>query len=86
MWKIIFEDKAFKLLSKLEKSAQKEILHYLNRKELLQNPRNFGKALLHEKKDNWRYRVGDYRLICRFENKELIVLVLDVGHRKEIYK
>ena len=85
MYKIIFEDKASKLLSKLDKPTQKQILKYLNKKELAKTPKLFGKALLYGHKGNWRYRVGDYRIICRIEDKEIIILVLDIGHRKEIY-
>ncbi len=86
MYKIEFEDKAFKLLSKLDKQIQKRILKYLNQPIFLKNPKLFGKALLYERKGNWRFRVDDYRIICRIEEKKLIVLVLDIGHRKEIYK
>ena len=86
MWQIHFEEKAFKLLSKLDKSVQLQILKYLNRKEFLKSPKSFGKALLYEKKGNWRYRIGDYRVICRLEEKKLIILVFDLGHRRKIYK
>ncbi|OFW80858.1 MAG: addiction module toxin RelE [Alphaproteobacteria bacterium RIFCSPLOWO2_01_FULL_40_26] len=86
MWKVVFEEKALKLLSKLDKTVQKQILKYLNRDSFLKNPKSFGKALLYEKRGNWRFRVGDYRVICRLEERQLIVLVLDLGHRREIYK
>ena len=52
----------------------------------LLNPKKFGKSLLYNHKGNWRYRVEDYRIICRIEEKELIILVLAIGHRKNIYK
>jgi mRNA interferase RelE/StbE len=52
----------------------------------LQNPKNFGKPLPYGFKASWRYRIEDYRIICRIEEKELIILVLAIGHRKEIYK
>jgi mRNA interferase RelE/StbE len=50
------------------------------------NPRLFGKGLSDDKKGLWRYRIGDYRLLCHLMDDRLIILVVDVGHRKEIYK
>ena len=50
------------------------------------NPRIHGKSLVGNKSGLWRYRIGDYRVICEIQDKEVIVLVLDVGHRREIYK
>lgn len=49
------------------------------------NPRNHGKALKGNLKDQWRYRVGNYRILCDIEDDRLIILVINVGHRKEIY-
>jgi mRNA interferase RelE/StbE len=50
------------------------------------DPRRFGKPLRMNLAGLWRYRVGDYRLICRFEENRLVVLVLQVGHRREVYE
>jgi mRNA interferase RelE/StbE len=50
------------------------------------NPRQWGKPLRGEKLGLWRYRVGDYRLICHLEDEKVTVLVLEVGHRKDIYR
>ncbi|MGF3084332.1 type II toxin-antitoxin system RelE family toxin, partial [Streptococcus pyogenes] len=52
----------------------------------LNNPRQFGKALTGQYKGLWRYRVGNYRVICDIVDNEMIILALEVGHRKEIYK
>ncbi|KXT84133.1 RelE/StbE replicon stabilization toxin [Streptococcus sp. DD11] len=52
----------------------------------LSNPRQIGKALLGPYKGLWRYRVGNYRVICQIIDDQLLVLALEVGHRKEIYK
>jgi mRNA interferase RelE/StbE len=63
------------------------ILRYL--RERIANcddPRRFGKALSHNKADLWRYRVGDYRIICEIQDRKLVVLVIAVGHRREIYE
>ncbi len=50
------------------------------------DPRMHGKALLGDRSGQWRYRIGDYRLICHIRDNELIILALTVGHRREIYK
>jgi len=59
-------------------------LSYL-RERAIENPRNFGKQLSGDKAGLWRYRIEDFRVICRLQDEKLTVLVLAVGHRKEIY-
>lgn len=49
------------------------------------DPRQHGKALTANRKGQWRYRIGDYRLICTIEDDELVILALSVGHRREVY-
>ena len=51
-----------------------------------ENPRSQGKALSANLRSLWRYRIGDYRLVCSIEDDRLVILALSVGHRKEIYK
>lgn len=76
-----------KQLSKLDKFASRTILKWLAKNlEGVTNPRATGKRLVGNYSDKWRYRVGDYRVICKIEDEELIVLALEVGHRKKIYK
>lgn len=84
MWKIFYEASAEKFLKNVDKAAKVRILKYLQK--ITNNPKSFGKALTGDKIGLWRYRVGDYRIICRIRDKELVVLVLDIGHRKDIYK
>lgn len=68
-------------------STQRQILRYLRERIATNNPpRRFGKALTSDRVGLWRYRVGDYRLICRIEDDRLVVLVLAVGHRREVYE
>jgi mRNA interferase RelE/StbE len=50
------------------------------------NPRSLGDSLAGDKQGYWRYRVGDYRLICLLEDQELIILLVEIGHRREIYR
>lgn len=86
-WKIEWDDRARKELRKLDPSVQKEILNYLRiRIAKSTNPRAFGQSLSGNKAGLWRYRIGNYRLICKLEANTLVVFVISVGHRKEIYE
>lgn len=71
---------------KLDKYTQKMIRAWID-KNLVDtyNPRSFGKALSANRKGQWRYRIGDYRLICHIEDDRLLILALSVGHRREVY-
>ena len=75
-------------LVKLDRQQAKRILKFLYERVVkLDDPRSIGKALHGSRLgESWKYRIGDYRLICRIEDDRLIVLVLRVGHRKEIYR
>lgn len=85
-WKIKFSEFSQKQIKKLDKTIAKKIINYLKERVTTQSdPRTFGKPLLHDKSGLWRYRVDDYRIICKIEDKELVVLVLRLGHRKNIY-
>ena len=83
-WCIEWDDRAKKELMSLDNRIQKRILSYL-REQVMENPRNFGKQLSGDKAGLWRYRIEDFRVICRLQDEKLTVLVLAVGHRKEIY-
>jgi mRNA interferase RelE/StbE len=86
-WKIEWDDRARKELRKLDSFVQKEILSYLRLRVMASNnPRLFGQSLSGNKAGLWRYRVGNYRIICRIEDDTLVVFVIGVGHRKEIYE
>lgn len=54
--------------------------------KILSNPRQTGKGLSFNKSGFWRYRVGDYRIICQIKDDELTIIVVTVGHRKNIYE
>jgi mRNA interferase RelE/StbE len=86
IWCVELDDGIEKELRKLGKSTQKKIINYLEtRIATHEDPRRFGKALRGKLSGLWRYRVGDLRIICRIEDTKLIVLVITIGHRKEIY-
>lgn len=85
-WNVEFTATAGKQLKKLDKKWQALILDYLEDEVApLDNPRNRGKALLEDKKGLWRYRVGDYRAICKIEDELMVILAVTVGHRKDVY-
>ncbi len=86
-WTIEFAKQAEKNLGKLDPGARKSILRYLRDRVIAsQDPRQLGKALRGELGGLWRYRVGDCRIICQLEDAKLIVLVLRVAHRREVYR
>lgn len=71
---------------KLDKYTQKMIRAWINKNLLYcSDPRQHGKGLTANRSGQWRYRIGDYRLICEINDNELIILALSVGHRREIY-
>ena len=83
-WEIEWDERARKELRSLDRGIQKRILSYL-RERTKENPRNFGKQLSGDKAGLWRYRIENFRVICRLQDDKFIVLVVAVGHRKEIY-
>jgi len=86
-WTIKYTDTAKKQLRKLEKGAAKRIVNYLDSRIATQpNPRTSAKALRGELGDFWRFRIGDFRVICTIEDEELTVLVVRIGHRRNIYQ
>ena len=85
-WKIEFGKEAKRDFAKLDKSVQRKIFQYLNvRVAGAPDPKAFGKPLTHNLTGLWRYRVGDYRILCKIEDDTLTVLVVEIGHRSTIY-
>jgi mRNA interferase RelE/StbE len=85
-WVYRFDPRALKELKKLGHPAQQEILRYLDQRVAGgADPRRFGKSLKADLAGLWRYQVGDYRILCQIQDRELVVLVIAVGHRKNIY-
>jgi len=86
-WKIEFDHRALKEFKKLDRSIQKTMLKYLKERiATADDPRLLGKALADNLKGLWRYRVGNYRIICQVIEDEITILVLRVGHRRLIYE
>jgi mRNA interferase RelE/StbE len=85
-WRVEFDREAAREFRKLGEPARRTILRYLRERiATADDPRRFGKPLTGEYAGLWRYRIGDYRLIVTFEDDRLIVLVLRVAHRREVY-
>ena len=83
-WAVRFTAAAEKQLSKLDRPVQRRILEFLE--EIAQgDPRGKGKAMRGDA-HAWRYRVGDYRIVCDLVERELVVYVIRVGHRGEVYR
>jgi mRNA interferase RelE/StbE len=87
-WTIEFDDKAIKQLKKLGDTEAQRIRDYLHtRIKPLDNPRQKGRALQGPEFNHlWRYKVGDYRIICDIQDGKLIVLVVEIGHRSSVYR
>jgi mRNA interferase RelE/StbE len=85
MWSVKIATSAIAVLEKLDKPVAARIFKYLQQLSQFDDPKQRGKALVAKWAGYWRYRVGDYRVICRFENKELVIEVIGVGHRSDVY-
>jgi mRNA interferase RelE/StbE len=86
-WKIDFSPTALKQLDKLDKPIANRILKFLHeRLQDLDDPRKIGARLQGTLSEFWKYRVGDYRLICSLEDDRFVILVLRICHRREVYK
>lgn len=86
-YKIVYEKKAIKSLSKIDKAQQKLIISWIEKNlSNTDNPKVTGKALKGNLKDYWRYRVGNYRILADIKDEEIKIIIINIGHRKEIYK
>ena len=86
-WAIEWSDQALKALRTLDRPQARRLRDFLSeRVATADHPRHLGEPLTGPLGGLWRYRVGDYRLLCRLEDARLIVLVVAVGHRRDIYR
>jgi len=86
-WTIEFDDRAIADLKALDTAIRRRIVRYLeHRIAQAPDPRQYGAALRHDLSGLWRYQVDDYRVIVRLEQDRLTVLVIGIGHRREIYQ
>jgi len=87
-WTVNYTESAFRQLKKLDKSTALRVVDFMDKRvATLDDPRTLGKSLVGPKLGAyWRYRVGDMRVICNIQDGEMLVLVIEIGNRKEIYR
>lgn len=87
IWRVEFDRDAARDLRKLGREAERLVLRYLRARIAgAADPRRFGHALTGDLKGLWRYRAGDYRIVAAIEDRRFVVLVVTVGHRREVYR
>lgn len=86
VWTINYSDRALKSLRKMDKQNARRIVDFMDlRIAVAADPRQSGKPLKGELGEFWRYRVGDYRILCESRDDELVILAATIGHRREVY-
>ena len=87
VYKLEFSKRFDRQLSKLDKSTQRYIFNWLIKHlDNVENPRYSGKSLTGNKQGLWRYRIGNYRVIVDISDTNCVIIAVEVGHRKFIYK
>jgi mRNA interferase RelE/StbE len=86
-WTIKYSDSALKSLKKMDRHSATRIVNYFDRKvATLDDPRALGKSLKGVLGEFWRYRVGDFRILCVIQDSKITVTATKIGHRKDVYK
>ena len=86
-YNVVFTEGAKKTLKKMDKHTSALIIGWIEKNlQGCENPRVYGKALVANRNGQWRYRIGNYRAICQINDNEVIILVLEIGHRRNVYK
>lgn len=87
VYKVEYSQEARKQLKKLDKQIANTLLNWVEQRLVsCENPRLWGKSLTGSLNEKWRYRVGDYRILCVIKDHIVTIEVVSIGHRKEIYK
>ena len=84
--RVVYSETALKELKKLDKPIQKRIKDYMDEVAKLEDPRSRGKILVKNLSGLWRYGVGDIRVVCEIKDAEILITVLRIADRKEVYK
>ena len=86
-YSVEYSKQAVKDLKKLDKYTRSLILGWIEKNLVnCENPRLHGKSLVANHSGEWRYRIGDYRILAEIQDEKVIILVLQIGHRRDIYK
>lgn len=84
---VLYSKKAIKDLKRLDRYTQRMLKAWIEKNLIdCENPRAHGKGLTSNRSGQWRYRIGDYRLICQIDDGKLVILALSVGHRSSVYQ
>lgn len=84
-YEVKYSERAIRELKKLDKYTRQMIYSWIGKNLVgCENPRQRGKGLAANRSGQWRYRIGDYRLICQINDNELVILALSVGHRRTV--
>lgn len=87
MYAVHFSNVALKKLKKMDRYQASLLIGWIEKNlQDSSDPRTHGKALVANHKGKWRYRVGDYRILALIEDEKIIITIIDVGHRKDIYE
>lgn len=87
MYKVVFSKDALKQLKKLDKSVAALIVGWIRKNlENCSDPRSHGKGLTVDRSGQWRYRAGDYRILADINDTEITILVISIGHRRDVYE
>ena len=85
-WKVEYTEQAVKQLKKMDKYTRTLLLSWIEKNLVgTDDPRRHGKGLTANRSGQWRYRVGDYRLIADIQDEKIVILILNIGHRRDIY-
>ena len=85
-WTVEYSERADAQLQRLDRQTGRRITGYMDQVSLLGDPRQRGRTLTGVWAGHWRYRVGDYRVICHIQDEALRILVVEVGHRSQVYR
>lgn len=87
MYRVEYTEKAVKAIKKLDRRIAVLIYSWIEKNlQGCDDPRARGKALVGNRKNQWHYRIGDYRLLADIQDEKVVILILEVGHRKDIYE
>jgi len=87
IYELKYEARAVKQIKKLDSATRKLIKSWIEKNLLnTDNPRQHGKVLTGSLSQYWRYRVGDYRILAEINDAEIIIIIVEVGHRRDIYR
>ncbi|MDR2108239.1 MAG: type II toxin-antitoxin system RelE/ParE family toxin [Coriobacteriales bacterium] len=85
-FRVIVSDSAIRNLDKMDGSVRRLVVAYLEKRlEGIADPRSLGKWLVGERAGQWRYRVGDYRILAKIRDAEIVIYVFKIGHRRDVY-